>query len=291
MMKVDLDQILALSGDLAEEGARDRFRRFLLDSAKDSDSIREIAAAASKEQDRQHRLALGDLVWCLGVHLGFEPALSFGGVWISPTGVHVLLEMVAEGEAPEIASILGRAESLVSATTPTAAPKAEESAGGAEVTAKGEAVGDLEGGGDDEEEKEEVGLSAFGLLIVDDDEILRVEDAIIDEDDEGQVRAISISALLALSKIARDYHLTHEDVLLFLLTSGPSVDPLIDLISRVISQCEAETRTLEEIAQILGPLGRSGESSPQEALQGLIDQSQFYAFGGEGHNIGKSRRF
>lgn len=285
-MKVDLDQILALSGDLAEEGARDRFRRFLLDSAKDSDSIREIAAAASKEQDRQHRLALGDLVWCLGVHLGFEPALSFGGVWISPTGVHVLLEMVAEGEAPEIASILGRAESLVSATTPTAAPKAEESAGGAEVTAKGEAVGDLEGGEEGEEE-----LSAFGLLIVDDDEILRVEDAIIDEDDEGQVRAISISALLALSKIARDYHLTHEDVLLFLLTSGPSVDPLIDLISRVISQCEADTPTLEEIAQILGPLGRGGESTPQEALQGLIDQSQFYAFGGEGHNIGKSRRF
>jgi hypothetical protein len=136
----------------------------------------------------------------------------------------------------------------------------------------------MEGG----EEEDDEGLSAFGLLIVEDSEILRVEDAILDEDEEGQVRTISISALLALSKIAKDYHLTHEDILLLLLTSGPSVDPLIDLISRVISQCEAETPTLEEIAQILGPLGRGGESTPGEALQDLIDQSQFYAFGSRG---------
>ena len=94
-------------------------------------------------------------------------------------------------------------------------------------------------------------------------------------------------ALLALSKIAKDYHLTHEDVLLLLLTSGPSVDPLIDLMSRVITQCEAETPTLEEIAQILGPMGRGGESSPQEGLQDLIDQSQFYAFGGGSRGSGR----
>jgi hypothetical protein len=277
-MKVDLDQILALAGDLAEEGARDRFRRFLLESTKDSDSMRQLADEASKEQDRQHRLAQGDLVWSLGVPLGFEPSLSFEGVWISPSGVHVLLEMVAGGGTPEIASILGRIKSLVSASTSTAAPKAEEVAGGESVTAKDGDVGEMEGG----EEEDDEGLSAFGLLIVEDSEILRVEDAILDEDEEGQVRTISISALLALSKIAKDYHLTHEDILLLLLTSGPSVDPLIDLISRVISQCEAETPTLEEIAQILGPLGRGGESTPGEALQDLIDQSQFYAFGSRG---------
>ncbi len=287
-MKVDLDQILALAGDLAEDGARDRFRRFLLESAKDSDSIRQLAAAASKAQDHQHRLALADLFWSLGIPLGFEPALSFGVEWVSPSGVHVLLEMVAGDEAPEIASILNRVESLATASDTIAAPRALESVGEAEVTTNDGDVPDLEGGG---EEVKDEGLSAFGLLIVEDAEILRVEDAILDEDEEGQIRAISISALLALSKIARDYHLSHEDILLLLLTSGPSVDPLIDLISRVISQCEAETLTLEEIAQILGPLGRGGESTPGEALQGLIDQSQFYAFGGQGLNIGKSRRF
>ena len=81
MMKVDLDQILNLAGDLVEDGARDRFRRFLLDSAMDSDSIRELATSALKVSDTQHHLALQDIVLSLGTPMGFNPGLSFGGHW------------------------------------------------------------------------------------------------------------------------------------------------------------------------------------------------------------------
>ncbi|MGC9515116.1 hypothetical protein [Methanocrinis sp.] len=266
-MKIDLEQILALAGDLEQEGSRKRFQSFLADVAKDSDSIRELlAASALKVSDLQHRHALQDLVLSLGVQLGFEPGLSFGGHWRSPAGVIFLLELVGGDDHLDIAALVGRAESLAS---PPAAPPAGE-------------------GAVDEEVAEEA--SALCLLVVGDSEILRVENAIIEGDEEGRLRAISISALLALSKIVEEYHLTHDDVLVLLLTSGPSVDPIVDLIARVISQCEAETPTLEEIAQILGPLGRGGEPTPEGALQDLIDQSQYYAFGYRGAGQGEKRR-
>ncbi len=281
-MKIDLDQILALAGDLTQDDSRKRFQSFLAELAKDADSIRELlAASAPKVSDLQHRLALKDLVLSLGVQLGFETGLSFGGHWKSPSGVIFLLELVA-GDVPiEIAALIGRAESLAAIT---AAPPAGGGAREGEAAAKAVAeaaekdnVEDEDGGAVDEEE-----VSVLVLLVATDSEVLRVEEAVIEGDEEGMVRSISVSALLVLSKMVKDYHLTHEDVLMLLLTSEPTVDPIVDLIARIISQCEAETPTLEEIAQILGPLGRGGEATPEEALQDLIDQSQFYAFGGRG---------
>ena len=258
-MKIDLGQILALAGDLEQKDSRKRFQSFLAELAKDSDSIRELAASAMKVSDLQHRLALQDIVLSLGIQLGFEPGLSFGGHWRSPSGVIFLLKLVAGDEPLDIAALVGRA-------------------GAAEK----EALKDKVGAAVDGEDVAEDEVSVLVLLVVGDSEILRVEDAIIEGDEEGLARAISISALLVLSKMVKDYHLTHDDVLLLLLTSGPSVDPVVDLIARIISQCEAETPTLEEIALMLGPLGRGGESTPEGALQDLIDQSQYYAFGSRG---------
>ncbi len=257
-MKIDLDQILALAGDLARDDSRKRFQSFLAELAKDTDSVRELAVSALKVSDPQHRLALQDLVWSLGTPLGFESSLQFGGHWKSPSDVHFLLEMVAGEELLDIAALVSRAE----------------------AAEKEELKDELGGAVDEEDVAEEV--SVLVLLVAADSELLRVEDAIIEGDEEGMVRTISISALLSLARIVKDYHLAHDDVLLLLLTSGPSVDPIVDLISRIISQCEAETPTLEEIAQILGPLGRGGESTPEEALQDMIDQSQYYAFGNRG---------
>ncbi len=257
-MKIDLGQILALAGDLEQKDSRKRFQSFLAEAAKDPDSIRELAASALKVSDLQHRLALQDIVLSLGIQLGFEPGLSFGGHWRSPSGVIFLLELVAGDEPLDLAALVGRAEA-------------------AEKEALKDEVGAAVDGEDVAEE-----VSVLVLLVAGDSDILRVEDAIIEGDEEGLVRAISISALLVFSKMVKDYHLTHDDVLMLLLTSGPSVDPIVDLLSRVISQCEAETPTLEEIAQILGPLGRGGESTHEGALQDLIDQSQYYAFGRRG---------
>lgn len=259
-MKIDLDQILSLAGDLELEDSRKRFQSFLAELAKDSDSIRELAASALKVADLQHRLALQDIVLSLGIQLGFEPGLSVGGYWKSPAGVIFLLEMVAGEELLDIAALVDRAEA--------AEKEALKDEVGAAVDGEDVAVSEV--------------VSVLVLLVAADSELLRVEDAIIERDEVGMVRTISISALLVLSKVVKDYHLTHDDVLMLLLTSGPSVDPIVDLIARIISQCEAETPTLEEIAQILGPLGRGGESTPEGALQDMIDQSQYYAFGNRG---------
>lgn len=274
-MKVDLDQILALAGDLADERNRDRFRRFLLESAKDADSIMELLASAALVFDIEHDIALQDLVWALGVPLGFEPSPGFDGEWISPSGVHLLIEIVRTGENPDLAAIARRIERIESAASAPPAGEAGDPMAGVEGEARRERAEAAEGEGGEE-------LSALGLIVADDSEVLRVEEAIIEGDEAGQLRTISTSALLALAKMRRDYRLTHGDVLLLLLASGPSVDPIIDLLARVVSRCEEETPTLEEIATILGPLGRGGEAGPEEALADLIDQSRYYAYGGRG---------
>lgn len=276
-MKVDLDQILALAGDLADERNRDRFRRFLLESAKDADAILELLASAALVFDLEHDIALRDLVWALGVPLGFSPGPGFDGEWISPSGVHLLLEIVRKGETPDLAAVARRIERIESAASAPPAGEAGDPTAGVEGEGRREGAEAAEREGEGGEE-----LSALGLLVADDSEVLRVEEAILEGDEAGQLRTISTSALLSIAKMRRDYRLTHGDVLLLLLTSGPSVDPIIDLLARVVSRCEEETPTLEEIAQILGPLGRGGEAGPEEALADLIDQSRYYAYGGRG---------
>jgi hypothetical protein len=109
-MKIDLDQILALAGDLEQKDSRKRFQSFLAEVAKDSDPIRELAASALKVSDLQNRLALQDLVLSLGTQLGFEPGLTFGGHWRSPASVIFLLELVAGDEPLDLAALFGRAE-------------------------------------------------------------------------------------------------------------------------------------------------------------------------------------
>ena len=77
-MKVDLNQILALAGDLSDEGNRDRFRRFLLAAAKDPDAIMELLASAVLVSDLEHEIAVQDLVLSLGIPLGLSRAPRSG---------------------------------------------------------------------------------------------------------------------------------------------------------------------------------------------------------------------
>ena len=265
-MKIDLDQILALAGDLSQEGSRERFRRFLLQTAKDPDALRELLASALKGEGQELRSALEDLVVSLGLPLGFDVEFGEGGRWSSPSGVSFLLLTIGEGEAADLTGGMEEVE---------------------EKESQKEKVSDKEEDEEREEDKEEEeeredGTSTIGLLVALDSEILRVEDAIALGDEDGRFRAISVSALTALSKMAKEYHLTHGDVLLILLTAGASADPLIALISRIISDCEAETPTLEEIATILGPQRWGGEGTAEDALAEIIDQSRYYAFGTRG---------
>lgn len=250
-MKIDLDQILALAGDLSEEGSRERFRRFLLQTAKDPDALRELLASALKGP--QIRSALEDLIVSFGLPLGFDVEFGKAGRWSSPSGVSFILEIVGEGGAVDLTGEIEEVE------------EEREKKKEKEV-----------------EREREDGTSTIVLLVALDSEILRIEDAVALGDEEGRFRAISVSALTALSKMAKEYRLTHGDVLLILLATGPSADPLIALIARIISECEAETPTLEEIAAILGPQRWGGEGASDDALAEIIDQSRYYAFGTRG---------
>lgn len=237
-MKITLDQILDLAGNLDDEDSRARFRRFLQESAKDVAVVGKYVDVCLKAPDEQHRLALSDLICHLGCFLGFE--VDFDGHWRSTTEVHFILEPVAKGGEVEVGDLLGRIGD--------------------------EAPGEMD--------------SVLGLYVVWESDLEAAEETIVDEDEEGRIRTISIFSLLRLAEIVKGYGLRHEDALLIILSSGPSADPLIDIMDRLIARCEAALPSLEDIAYLLGPgAGSAGETSPEENLQDLIDQGQYYAFG------------
>jgi len=239
-MKITLDQALSLAGNLEDEDAISRFRGFV-QGIKDVEDLGEYLKGCLEKEEIQYHKALCDLVCCLGPFLGFEN--GFDGRWKSHTGISLLLEVAAKESQIKIDDLMGRIEE-VEKTVP------EE---------------DLSG--------------VLGMYVVHPSDLDRAEEVVLEEDEVGQVRVVSVSSLLLLAEMAKNYDLAHEDVLLLLLSSGPVVDALIDLMGRLIARCEAEIPSLEEIAYMLEPFVSGGKTSGEDALQDLIDQGQYYAFG------------
>src|SRR5215467_4020003 len=79
-MAITLDQLLLLSGRLDEtlgfDAPRERFRRFLIEQAKDVDLLQSFLDAAIPVPDDQHRGALQDLIVALGRTMGCD--VTFG---------------------------------------------------------------------------------------------------------------------------------------------------------------------------------------------------------------------
>jgi hypothetical protein len=106
-MSVRLDQILALVGKLDDtpgvDTPRERFRRFLKENVIEIGKLRDYVEECLRNSGDQYCRALQDLVNHMGRFLQFEVTfgryhgvqgeIGFDGLWTSPKGFHLVVEV------------------------------------------------------------------------------------------------------------------------------------------------------------------------------------------------------
>jgi len=233
-MVITLDQILNLVGKLddtpSEDTARERFRRYLADNVKDAGQVRDYIEECLRKAGDQYNRALQDLVNYLGHLLEFEVTygryhgvtgeIGFDGHWKSPTGFHIVVEVkTTEAYAIKAATLVGYVDALISGKT---IPNWQQ---------------------------------AMGLYVVGrpDPDVRQLENAITAENRIDHLRVISVESLLSLGEMMNEYDVGHKDVLGLLRPSGPTIDPLVELISRMVAQEKVE----EEVGPVEAPKGQA----------------------------------
>lgn len=277
-MSITLNQILSLVGKLddspGEDTARERFRRFLKENVIEVGQIRDHIEECLRTSGDQYNRALQDLVNYLGYFLGFEVAfgryqgvqgqIGFDGLWQSPTNFQVVVEVkTTEVYAIKTASLVGYVDALISA------------------------------------QKIPNWDNALGIYVVGrpDPELRQLENAIVAEKRTHQLRIISVNSLLTLAEMMNEYDIGHDDILAVLKPSGPTIDPVVDLMGRLVVQPEApppvkpgpepEEEKPHPPAQLekgeatywLTPVKSTEEESAEECIKSLVGQEKIYAFG------------
>lgn len=271
-MNVTLTQILDLVGKLddtpGDDTPRERFRRFLRDNVKEVGRIRDYVEECLRSSGDQYNRALQDLINYLGQFLGFEVSfgryqgiqgqINFDGLWKSPTGLSIVVETKSTETYPiKTSTLVGYINELISEKV----------------------ISDLD--------------SAIGLYVIGrpDPEIKQLQNAIIAEKRTHQLRTISVESLLSLAELLYAYDVRHEDMLEVLKPSGPAVDPIVDLMTRLVVQPEEETGKPEgqvkegeripgeEAHFWLSPVKSDEEQTAEQILQTLVGSEKIYAFG------------
>src|SRR6266568_2478407 len=204
-MSVSLNEILDLVGPLddsaGEDTPRERFRRFLQKNVHEVGEIRDHIEQCLRTSGDQYNRALQDLVNYVGEFLGFkvefgryrgvQNQIGFDGLWQSPTGLNLVVEVkTTETYAVRTATLIGYVDALIS------------------------------------EKRVPSWDAALGLYVVGrpDPELRQLENAIIAEKRTHQFRVISVESLLSLAEIMSEYDVSHEDMLVVLRPSGPGID-------------------------------------------------------------------
>lgn len=261
-MAITLGQILDLVGKLddAEGGdtPRERFRRFLTENVSEVGQLRDYIEECLRTSGDQYNRALQDLINHLGTFLGFEVLfgryrgvrgqVGFDGHWKSPLGYHVVVEVkTTQAYAIKTAALVGYVDELISEKN----------------------IPDWE--------------RALGLYIVGrpDPEVHQLENAIIAERRTQQLRIASVDSLLSLAEIMAEYDVAHDDVLAVLRPSGPTVDPVVDLMGRLAAQRRSAgpPEPDGEAAYWLSPVKSDKEETAEEAVERLVGQESIYAYG------------
>jgi len=270
-MFVTLDQILDLVGKLNDAGGDDtacqRFRRFLTANATDVGQVRDYVEECLRKSGDQYSRALQDLVNYVGGLLEFDVAygryhgvrgeIGFDGHWESPTGFHVVVEVkTTETYAIKTAALVGYVDALISEKR---VPSWEQ---------------------------------AMGLYVVGrpDPEVRQLENAIVAEKRTDQLRVMSVESLLSLAEMMNQYDVNHEDILAVLRPSGPNIDPLVDLMARLVAEekggetqpagapaMEDATAT-EETTYWLTPVKGDEKQTAEEVIQTLVGDAKVYAY-------------
>jgi len=270
-MSISLTQILNLVGKLddspGEETPRERFRRFLAENIKDIGQIRDYIEECLRNTGDQYHRALQDLVNYLGLFLGFQVnygryqgvrgQTGFDGHWISKNKLDLVIEVkTTEVYAVKTSVLVGYIDEMIS---------------------------------------EKIILNwekALGLYVIGrpDPEIHHLENSINAEKRNHQLRIISVESLLSLAEMMNEYDINHEDILAFLLPSGPTIDPIINLMTRLVAQHVVASDTGKKEIEIienppnianywLTPVKADEKDTAEEAIKILVGQEKVYAFG------------
>jgi hypothetical protein len=268
-MSIALKQILDLVGTLddtpGEGTSRERFRRFLKENITAVGQIRDYIEECLRTSGDQYNRALQDLVNYLGHYLGFEVTfgryhgvqnkIGFDGIWKSPAEFFIVVEVkTTDIFAIETAALVGYVDALIYEKE----------------------ISDWD--------------HALGLYVIGrpDAELRQLDNAILAEKRTHQLRIISVESLLSLAELFNEYDVSHEDLLAVLRPLGTTVDPIVDLMARLVAQRQEvdkeENTDEEEIKEVerqywLTPVKSVEEQTADECIQSLVGEEKIYAFG------------
>jgi hypothetical protein len=280
-MSVSLNEILDLVGPLddsaGEDTPRERFRRFLRKNVHEVGEIRDHIEQCLRTSGEQYNRALQDLVNYLGEFLGFkvefgryrgvQDQIGFDGLWQSPSGLNLVVEVkTSETYAIKTATLVRYTDELIS------------------------------------EKRIPNWDAALGLYVVGrpDPELRQLENAIVAEKRTHQLRVISVESLLSLAEIMSEYDVIHEDMLVLLRPSGPGIDALAELIARLVAQRTAQPPELVPVRVVattpsittpmtetspraeafwLTPVKDHATETAIDCVKNLVGKHGIYAFG------------
>jgi hypothetical protein len=268
-MSITLKEILGLVGKLddtpGDETSRERFRRFLKENITEVGQIRDYIEECLRNSGNQYNRALQDLVNYLGHFLGFEVIfgryqgvqnkIGFDGLLKSPAPFFIVVEVkTTDIYAIKTATLIGYVDALISEKE----------------------ISDWD--------------HAIGLYVIGrpDAELRQLENAILAEKRTHQLRVISVESLLSLAELFNEYDVSHEDILAVLRPAGTTVDPVVDLMARLVAQRQVEEETTKnvEITEVerqywLTPVKSDEEQTADECIQSLVagDYICFYSTG------------
>lgn len=269
-MSITLSKILALVGKLDDSPGKDvpreRFRQFLKENVKEVGQIRDYIDECLRNKGDQYNRALQDIVNYVGEFLGFEVTygryqgvpgqIGHDGLWKSPKGYHIVIEVkTTEVYAIKTSTLVGYVDQLIS-----------------------------------EKEIPEWDR-ALGLYVVGrpDPEVNQFENSIVAEKRTNQLRIISVESLISLAETMNEYEVDHEDILAVIQPSRPTIDPVASLMARLVAQPKpekapekelpVEEETTREISYWLTPIRGDEIQTAEECIKTLVGEKKIYAFG------------
>jgi hypothetical protein len=145
----------------------------------------------------------------------------------------------------------------------------------------------------------------LGLYVVGrpDPELRQLENAIIAERKTHHLRIISAGSLISLAEIMNEYDIAHQDILALIRPSAPTIDPVVDLMARLVAGRKAVVEPTpkapehlaaaepeppegnapgppeSEVVYWLTPVKSSKEETSEECIRKLVGKEHIYAFG------------
>lgn len=242
-MKLDLPELLTLLGRLDDapgvDTPRDRYRRFLTRQLTTVQAVRDLIEQTQAALGDQHARARQDLVLLLGRSLGFDVtfgtyesasgAVRLEGHWRSRRRARIAVEVRGEQTADGGVETLARTVSALSASLP--ADAGERWVGLCVTTPFYAARGRLE-----------TQLAHRAA---------------------GDIRCISLDALLWLAEMSEAHRVDHDDVLR-LLTTGPDSDFMVQLMRRLTET--ASPRHDSQLPRTATPNSASADAIPRMSI-------------------------